>query len=452
MSELCSIHGVPLSDWLSECPACKAEKKRHDEALEAQRAQQEAIEQQSEQLRQAAEAEAERAMEAQWALDDLAASTRARLEEDRLHRQAETERATLRAGVRELTPALQTKWQDASAKRAQLLEAAKAFDAAKTSLTAAINSSSAARVRELQKLVEREGDAVQRALSSHAPSFLGSLPENRLAPADKGQAIGDALRRASEAAKPFLSGRVVSAGGDPTLATSVWPVLRALEEAKESVRVPEKGKPPSVGCLGIVAAVIGFFVVGGTASFFGDIVFRKAHVLNSLFTLGGAATGIFLGIFLTMKHQEAREKPHRDFSEAFADLKRVLAETRVPDTSAALQRHLTQAYVLSSIDKLSDVEPYQAVTREVEKVARDLEALEQGWRNGAPERARCLKEYSFLRQEVMRVGSEIIEGTRAPGRLLQATNCTQCGGPTTSETRQCPYCRSGFVSPVEVER
>lgn len=449
MSELCKIHGVPLSDWLMECPACKAEKKRQEELLDAQRAQQEAIERQTEQMREAAEAEAERAMEAQWALDDLAEASKARLAEERRHRQAEAERATLRAGVRELTPALQTKWQDAAAKRAQVLEASKAYDAAKASLTSAINTSSAARVLELQRLVEREGNAVQRALSSPAPSFLNSLPENRLAPADKAQRLGDALRRAGEAARPFLSGRVVPVDGDPTLATSVWPALRALEEAKESVRVPVEGKPPSVGCLGIFAAAVGFFVIGGIGSLIGDLVFKRVEALNAFLTLGSAATGIFLGIFLTMKYQEAREKPHKDFSEAFVELKRVLAEARLPDTSAALHKYLTQAYVLASVDKLPGVESYQAVTREVEKGNRDLEALESAFRDREPERAKRLTEYSFLREEVMRVGREIIEGTRAPGRLLQATNCKQCGGPTTSETRQCPYCRTGFISPAE---
>lgn len=441
MSQLCSIHLVPVSDWTLECPACTADRKRQEDALDAQRAQQEAIERQTEQLREAAEAEAERAMEAQWALDDLAATSKARLEEDRLHRQAEAERATLRAGVRELTPSLQAKWQDAAAKRAQILEEAKSFYATKASLTASINSNSAARTRVLQELVEREADTVQRALSSPAPFFLAHLSANRLAPADRAQRLEDALRHAAEVAKPFLSGRVVSVAGDPTLATTVWPVLRSLEHARRSVRVPPHRERPSTLFFGISTAIAAAIM----ASF---ALFRGGGALAaSFFVLVGA--GIFLAFVLNATFQEARWRPHLEFSAAFADLKRALAENGAPGTSDALHMHLTRAYVLSSVDTLPAVESYQAVTREVEKDTRDLEALEQAFRDRAPEREKYLLEYSFLREEVMRVGREIIEGIRAPGRLLQAMNCKQCGGPTTSETRQCPYCRTRLISPVE---
>lgn len=456
MSALCSIHGVPLSDWTLECPACEAEERRHDEALNAQRAQQESIERQTELLREAEEAEAERAIEAQWALDELAATAKARLREDRLHRQAEAERATLRAGVRELTPALQVKWQQACLGYEQVRASMKALQADKAAKASLISQFTTTASRELEQLVRREGEAVQRALSASGSSILASLPENRFAPVEEAGQLGDLIRHAVTTAEPFLSGRMVRTVEDPTLITSLWPALKTLEEAHAGVRAEDvKEWSMSSGpkwALGIAT----FVVLVLSLDALGEALFPDIRPSNTVANVLGAIVFVMLPFLSAVAahapelYLNRRVKPYKLFSDALAQLKAAIAKHAGSGTAQTLQNRLAKAFLLRTVENVSGNEAYLAALRNRSEAEEALERAVQAERDATPQHERTLKEYQFLRQEVMRVGREIVEGVRAPGRLLQATRCGQCGGPITSETNQCPYCRCGVAKVVDV--
>lgn len=445
MSQVCDIHRVPLTGFGLECPACKAEERRHTEVVEQtdrhHQEEMEARERDRERAERAQEQEAQRALEAQLALDELAESSKIRLEEERRHRELEAERATLRAGVREFSPALQTQWQEVNAAREKVLALERSFQLSTSAMSASEAKLAAVANRELESLIGREGEFVRQALSTPESAFLGGLPENLLAPPGYAGRLKEVFRETVRASAPFLSDSVVARDTDPLLASSLWPALKSLEEARASAKPPGLSNLPEWVLW--IPGVIGF-MVGGELS--ATLVIAIGMGKNTFFQIVTLACGAGCGLLvagLLGRYLNNLRKPHAEFIKTFDKLRETLKSDVGIDNSLTLHRRMTRAYVLSTTKTLAGSEPYLTAIRKQHEAASELERTERAFRESSPEREKIIKEYDFLKCELLRVGREIVEGIRVPGRLLQQTNCKQCGGPVTSETMTCPYCRSG---------
>jgi predicted nucleic-acid-binding Zn-ribbon protein len=69
---------------------------------------------------------------------------------------------------------------------------------------------------------------------------------------------------------------------------------------------------------------------------------------------------------------------------------------------------------------------------------------ENRFRMEHPNEEQIRVQYNYLREEIRRVGSEILRGIRVAEKKIQVIECPRCGGPASEEAARCPYCGNEF--------
>lgn len=456
MNPVCKIHGTPLSGWQLECPACTIDEERHSQLRELHEDQRAALERQIELQREAAETAAERAIEEQWALDEIAVTAQQRLTEEREHRKSEARKAILRAGVRELSSELQTRWRDVNHTRDALKELVSRHRASSEAAQRSLAERRKDCERELTRLTETQRGAFERAIEVRDPSImtaLYTLPDNQIGDADIARTLERALADAVASAAPFFRIRPSRDGSAPRLLSDLAQTLRHLEEAGRAA-----GKPSFVTAALTNNAEAAGWVIGLSSLYaIGSIVFtslspwnpKGAEIILGLLVYAAIfGAPIVIGLFSTRilrRTAEVRDEPRLRFLKHLKALQAMVG-TRTPGgTYEALIRHLVRAYIAAHPDRAPDSAQLIEALRLFRDETQTLENAARALTTAIQQQEEVVREYQFLEAEVLRVGREVVEGIRAPGRFLLTAKCPNCGGSVTSETRTCPYCGSERV-------
>ena len=79
-----------------------------------------------------------------------------------------------------------------------------------------------------------------------------------------------------------------------------------------------------------------------------------------------------------------------------------------------------------------------------EQFEKDIEQANAEFQRQFPDTVEILKQFDYLQSEILRVGTQIINGVRVQGKRISVLACPSCGGPVGSESKQCPYCAAAL--------
>jgi hypothetical protein len=455
----CNIHNIEYDPGIFDlqCPRCKGEQERreaaeeaHEESIAEQRRQSAIMERQNELLERMRAEQKEREWEQQATLERIAAAEQERLEEERAQRRAEQLRAMLRAGLPELPEELQEIWRHLNDQNSVVMQREEAFRKESTQRKSGLDrkrSSLKSLLKQGQERVAKEFDSALRT----------SEEQNQLAVLPHGQC--DALPGFAPAAQTYRSltpSRFLSRVGGPIHAelpasrAQAVLVLEKLEKATGEAKPLAKWGCGTYGALWLAAYV-------GLGTLFGGIL--SAIGKNPA---PGAMTAMVLSIPVVIIAGFLREQKRK---EVDADLARFLtgASTLAAEISgtavqagavasqsqatgalrqarAALEQPLLSDYFEARLSSEPEGPEAQRLRGEIRTEEEQLQSLEKEFGQSKEVRDLIKYRYSVTQREILRVGREVVEGLRVPGRKITTVNCGHCSEHVDTTLSECPYC------------
>lgn len=454
----CKDHGIEY-EWPGSCPACRADR-RQDEMLALQDKQYGEERRQSQILEQMAwEQQAQ-----QTAIDDLASSERALIEEERQRRRIEEGRAFLRAGLPEFPEPFQVHWRDLN-KRLQAVEEEE------ERLEQEISASE----RRLRQRKERLTGLVKTVHDRITAGFERSLRETSCPFADLGWSRLSSLPGFASAAREYQT-----LIGSPWLAQRRGTLPAALPEWTAGVvlvleslqHLAEIKLDKRIGA--------GLYVAFWFASYLALAIGLGLLFLPAPQELAGLAYPLAVvlavpaAMVLGQMEKQRRERQvvgSKDFlaqgSAFLAALSEAIGRTGdgpgrrpadgvEPEEILSLARafgnelgflrrklleELHGEHYLATFPRQPEQAEIRQLTLEIEDAERSLADLRKQAAASEPSHSHVRRCHALTRDEIARIGREIVEGIRVAGKPVAVEQCPSCSNwNLAEEAGPCLFC------------